>query len=261
MNNALAYITYQSEANIKANWNGLLQAKYPLTIYVLDNASTDNGPQLLRDAGVPVHVNETNVGYTAALNQVIKAMWDKDIDWLFVANPDVSMPYHWDTILDGLTSREQVGMIGTKQVDLHGNIVHSGGIITKPQLCHLTAFYDLGNGMSVAQKDAVCPTRFRHRTTDVNVAEKVSWVTFATVALRMKMIREVGLLDEKLYLYSSDSKYAMQAAKKGWECWYNPVKTFQHEGGASMRSADSVIYRKARDDIKRFAEEELLWLL
>ncbi len=256
MNNGLIYLLYNSEENIKRNWNALLQTKYPLTIHVIDNASTDNGAKLLMDAGVPVHLNEKNVGFTKAINDGLKHFMDKDIDFCFIVNPDIHCPPQWDTILDGLTSREQVGMIGTKQVDLHGNIVHSGGIITKPQLCHLTAFYDLGNGMSVAQKDAVCPTRFRHRITDVKVAEKVSWVTFATVALRMKMVREVGLLDEKLYLYSSDAKYAMQAAKKGWECWYNPVKTFQHEGGASMRSADSVIYRKAREDIKRFAEEE-----
>lgn len=262
MKNGLIYLTYQSEACIKANWNSLLQMAIPTSFYVLDNASTDNGPKLLRDAGVPVHINEKNVGFTAGINQGLQHFWDKDVDFVWIVNPDVRpLVSGWDEIVLGdLTSRERVGMIGTKQVDANGNIVHSGGIITKPLLTYLTVFHELGNGMAVAQRDAVCPTRFRHRTTDVKTAERVSWVTFAAVALRMEMVREVGLLDEKLYLYSSDSKYAMQTAEKGWECWYNPSVTFQHEGGASMRFADSWINQQAIRDIKRFAEEELNWL-
>ena len=258
MQNALIYLTFQSEAKIKANWNSVLQTKYPLTIRVIDNASTDNGPALLQKAGVPVHVNSENVGYTRGINQGLRHFleMDKDFDWIFLLNPDVTPPPLWDSIVDDLTTVEKCGLIGTKQVDAHGNIVHSGGIITKPMLCHLTVFYDLGNGTSVAQKDAVCPIRFRHRTDDVKTVEKVPWVTFAAVALRMDMVREVGLLDEQLYLYCSDAKYAMQAAAKGWDAWYNPQATFIHEGGASMRMADSWIHEQAIKDIKRFAQQE-----
>ena len=260
MKNGLAYILYQSEEDIRRSWNSIFQVKYPLSIYVVDNASTDGGPQLLRDAGVPVHTNEKNMGFTFALNQAIQHFWDTDIDWLFCLNPDCHCEPHWDAnILDGLTSRERVGMIGTKQVDAQGNVVHSGGIITKPLLTYLTVFHELGNGMAVAQRDAVCPTRFRHRTTDVKTAERVSWVTFAAVALRMEMVREVGLLDNQYVNYCSDSKYAMQSAEKNWETWYQPKAVFKHQGGASMRFADSFICQQTVGEIKQFALEETQW--
>lgn len=262
MTNGMIVLLYNSEADIRANWNSLLQLAFPTSVHVIDNASTDNGPKLLQDAGVPVHVLPTNIGFTAAINRGIKHFWDKDIDFLWLVNPDVQpcSPNWDDAILTPLTSIEKCGLVGTKQVDVQGSIVHTGGIITKPHLCHLTVFHDLGDGISVAQKEAVCPTRFRHRTEDVTEIEKVSWVTFAAVALRMEMVREVGLLDERYFLYASDSDYAMQAAKKKWWCYYNPSVVFRHTGGASMRSADSFIYQQARRDIKQFALEESIRL-
>ena len=263
MHNGLVCLLYNSASAIKINWNSLFQAEYPLSIHVIDNASTDGGPELLEQAGVPVHRNTENTGYTAAMNQGLRHFWDKDIDWLFIINPDAGpLPPHWDAklLLPLLTTQPRIGLIGARLIDDCGSVHHSGGIITQPLLTHLTVFHDLGNGTLVAQKDAVCPTRFRHRTADVRQAERVSWVTFAVVALRMEMVRDVGLLDPMLWLYCSDAKYAMQAAEKGWETWYNPQLTVLHEGGGGLRMADSAVHQQAIKDIRRFAMEEEQWL-
>ena len=74
------------------------------------------------------------------------------------------------------------------------------------------------------------------------------------------MVRDVGLLDPMLWLYCSDAKYAMQAAEKGWETWYNPQLTVLHEGGGGLRMADSAVHQQAIKDIRRFAMEEEQWL-
>lgn len=66
-------VTYQSARSIAANWSAFHDVDTPIKMCVIDNASTDNTIPLLQRAGVPVHVNPINVGFTAATNQIGRA--------------------------------------------------------------------------------------------------------------------------------------------------------------------------------------------
>lgn len=261
MKNGLVYLTYNSAPQVARNWASVLSVKHPLAIHIIDNASTDETPRLFNDAGIKFHPNSQNIYYSKAINQGIRALWDDDLEWIFLLNPDVGCPEEWDgLIVDELTPQSDVGIVGVRLVNHYGKVTHTGGIVGAPQLLYWPLSFTLQHGWSVLGQAAVCTTHFRHRTQECQQVEECAWVTFAAVALRKSMLKQVGLLDETYLLYCSDSNLCMRAWEAGWRVMYNPV-TFQHEGSASVKMAGSEVQEVAQADIRRFALlEEPRWV-
>ena len=264
MNNGIVYLTYNSEPDIKANFNTVVSSVvYPTTITVVDNASTDGSVRLLGNADYVVHANDENSGFTAGINQGINTLLDKGVsDWIFIINPDVQCPDKWDSLLlDSLHNNERCGIVGAKLLSPFGDVLHSGGrVAPKPILLLWPRVYSVTEDVSVLSNDGLCATRFVHDTIDHNAPHKCHWVTFAVAALRVDMISEIGLLNEKYYLYNSDSDYCMRALAAGWDTWCNTT-TFTHSRSASLQRAPRNTQDRGRDDAIRFtSEEEPKWL-
>ena len=262
--NGLIYLTYNSAADIRRNWDSLIDnVALPLSVHVIDNASTDDGTDLLENSGVPVCRNAENVGYSAGINQGLRHLLDKDVDeFIFIVNPDVKCLPEWDKLLtEPLADIEDCGIIGARLVFPSGVIVHTGGkIMPKPILLLWPRLYPVTDDISVVSNDGLCATRFVHDTMDYMEPQKCPWATFAVVALRVDMIKDIGLLDETYFLYRSDSKYCMRASQAGWDTWYNPI-TFEHSRSASLQKAPDAIQEQGRRDMLRFVhKEESKWL-
>jgi len=262
--NGLLYLMFNSANDIRRNWNSLVDSvALPLTAHVIDNASTDDGADLLEKSGVLVHRNAENIGYSAGINQGLRHLLDKGVDdFIFIVNPDVKCLPEWDKILtEPLASVEDCGIIGARLVLPSGVIVHTGGKITpRPILLMWPKLYPVTDNTSVVSNDGLCATRFVHDTMDYIEPQKCPWVTFAIVALRVDMIKDIGFLDETYFLYSSDVQYCMRAWQAGWDAWYNPI-TFEHSRSASLQKAPDAIQDQGRRDMLRFVhEEELSWL-
>ena len=65
------------------------------------------------------------------------------------------------------------------------------------------------------------------------IPEKQTWVNFASVMFRRKMVDEIGPMDESMFLLYSDSDYCYFARSKGWEVWYEPGSQVLHRLNAS----------------------------
>lgn len=62
------------------------------------------------------------------------------------------------------------------------------------------------------------------------------WLTFAAVAIRPELIDAIGLLDENMPMYFSDSDYSMRAASAGWKLLLTPKAVVGHENHAATHS-------------------------
>jgi len=262
MQNALLYLLYNSETQIRRNWSSLLQVKHPLTMRVIDNASTDGGAALLEQAGAIVHRNPVNTYFTRAINDGLRSLMDKDWDWCFIVNPDIECPVGWDALMvDQLTACEDVGIVGARLVNYYGSVVHAGGLVAEPQVLFWTSHFPLRETWGTLQQEAVCVTHFRHRLVECKAVVPCAWVTFGAVALRRKMLEQIGLLDETWVLYRSDAELCMRAWAAGWKVMYNGAVTFRHEDGANVRKAGSAVHEVAKNDLRRFSlTEEQRWL-
>jgi GT2 family glycosyltransferase len=75
---------------------------------------------------------------------------------------------------------------------------------------------------------------------------RTDWVAGASMIIRREVFRDVGLLDEKYFMYFEEVDFCRAAHKAGWECWYVPSSRVVHLVGAASQISDARKHRKRR---------------
>lgn len=90
---AAVVVTYNRCAQLEGCLGALMQQDYPLdAILVIDNASTDNTPETLKQkyGGKITHVRlEENLGGSAGFHEGIRLAYEKGYDWIWAMDDDV----------------------------------------------------------------------------------------------------------------------------------------------------------------------------
>jgi GT2 family glycosyltransferase len=67
------------------------------------------------------------------------------------------------------------------------------------------------------------------------------WANGACMLLRVKMIREIGLLDENMRFICSDSDYSFTARSRGWDVMVSPSALVEHSLNSSAKAGNPSI--------------------
>ncbi len=62
---------------------------------------------------------------------------------------------------------------------------------------------------------------------------QADWLSGSSLMIRRQVFDDIGLMDEKYFLYFEESDFCLQAQRKGWELWYTPGGRICHEAGSS----------------------------
>ena len=63
------------------------------------------------------------------------------------------------------------------------------------------------------------------------------------MALRRRVVQEIGLLDERFFMYFEDADLCRRAREAGWSVYYLPRVEVTHQAGGSTRSRPRAIWR------------------
>ena len=63
---------------------------------------------------------------------------------------------------------------------------------------------------------------------------EVDWVSGACMCVRRAAIDQVGLLDDRFFMYFEDNDWCLRMRQKGWSIVYNPTCQVIHLGGQSQ---------------------------
>jgi len=83
-----------------------------------------------------------------------------------------------------------------------------------------------------------CSQRFgRYNLTYLppDVTTEVDSVVGAFMLMRQEALAQVGLLDERYFMYAEDLDFCYRAKERGWQVWYNADVTVLHYKGQSSR--------------------------
>lgn len=226
---------------IIVNWNtkdlllGCLESlfRYPPTrefeVIVIDNASTDGSALLVRQrfTQIKLILNQSNKGFAPATNQGLKKMRGK---FALLLNPDTKVRERsMDQMIEFLEAKVDVGIVGCK-------IINRDGSLEVSAFPNPTLIDEIISGFRGIPFFKRYIDRYRIRyLSQSNGPIKVGWVTGACFMIRAKTIKEVGYLDEKIFLYGEDVDWCLRAQKRGWEVIYLPHVCIFHFGGASMK--------------------------
>jgi GT2 family glycosyltransferase len=205
-----------------------------LQVCVVDNGSTDGGPELVESwPGADLVRPGANLGYAGGINVCLEHA-PADVPVL-VLNPDLRLhPGALTALLDAADADPSVGVVVPLIEDDDG--VRSPSLRREPSLPR--AVLDALLGARAAALPGTLsemvwqPGRYA-RTGDVD------WATGAAMLITPQARRRVGRWDdERFFLYSEETDYCRRVRDAGLRVRFTPAARVQHSGGGSGTSPE-----------------------
>lgn len=190
-----------------------------------DNVATQPPP-------VTVIENRRNEGFAKAANQGIER---GGAPYVLLLNPDSTVASGaFRKAVDYLEQNPEVAVLGPKILEKDGRI--QGSARAFPSVS--TFFFGRSSVLThlfphnrFVQKNMPC----FGRNPKNNGGIPVDWVSGAAMFLRRDALAEVGLFDERFFMYWEDADLCQRMSRAGWEVIYYPVPTVVHLTGRSSQ--------------------------
>ena len=194
-------------------------------IFVVDNASTDGGAELLRKhyPGIRLTENPVNRGFAAANNQVLPLCRGR---YLFYLNPDTKLigSEVLGKCVRFMEAHPEIGLAGVKLMNPDSSLQES------------VSFRYPGEKFSGGEL--------------AGLKGKIAAVMGAGMVARADLIRRLNGFDESFTLYGEDQDLCLRVRQAGYEIGFIEEAVILHYGGQSERQTlPAAVWRK-----KTFAE-------
>jgi GT2 family glycosyltransferase len=214
-------------------------------VFLVDNASTDGTAEAVRTEFPAVHViaRPVNDGFSAANNAALRQARG---DCTLLLNPDTLVKGGAiDAMAAFMGERPDVGIVGCRLVNEHGETDASAGGLPglRMQVASWLGLRRLVPRRLVERLVSLGPVRralglvvggyFVPFEADPEPRE-VEFLSGACLMVRGEVWEQVGLLDERFFLYLEDADICRRAAVAGWRLVYLPGAAIVHLGGRSF---------------------------
>jgi len=214
-------------------------------ILVVDNGSTDESVEAVRESFPEVHVieNGRNTGFGAANNV---AMLQSRGRYLLLLNSDAfPRPGAIRTLIAHLDQHPEVGIVGPRLLNEDGSLQPSCFRFPSPLQAWLENLWlSACFGHESALGDY---RRWTH-----NSERRVEWIVGACMLLRREVFTEVGGFDERFFMYAEETDWQKRVRDAGWEVSFTPAAEVTHLGGASGASERARINRQFFESLDQY---------
>ena len=229
---SIIIVTYNSEKEIVNCINSLLPKMLDLNgeIVIIDNNSNDSTVSLLNEIdnkNITIIQNSTNIGYTIANNQgVMKSTGE----YLFFLNPDTLISNgEIKNLLGELQNDKDCGAIAPQLRFPNGMIQNSCRRFPRRR----DILYE-SIGLSKLFKNSKEFNYWKMGDFDHKITRLVDQPAGAAIIIPKKIIKEIGLLDEKFPMFFSDVDICKRIWNAGYNIQFNTNSFIIHKGGASV---------------------------
>jgi GT2 family glycosyltransferase len=209
-------------------------------VWVVDNASTDGSAEMVRERFPQARLmaNETNVGFAAANNQALRAMgFPSPAErhelprYVLLLNPDTEvLGDALTTTVRFLDENPQAGVAGAKLLYPDGRLQHSA--FAFPTLAQ--AFFDFFP-LHYRLLNSRLNGRYPRRLYEGGDPFPIDHPLGAALMARGEAIQEVGLLDERFFIYCEEIDWCLRMKKAGWGVYCVPRAVVVHHEAKSTR--------------------------
>jgi GT2 family glycosyltransferase len=202
------------------------------TTWVVDNASNDGTVELVgeRFPDVRLIANDQNLGFAAAANAAIR---EGRAPYVLALNPDAELRTGTlDVLLELMRERPEVGIAGCRLERPDGSFDHAS------RRSFPTVLGALGHLSGVGRRVRGGPLA-QYRAPAVERGP-VDAVNGAFMLLRRGALDEVGLFDERYWMYMEDLDLSYRFKEAGWTTWYEPSVTALHVKHGTSGDARSI---------------------
>ncbi len=221
------------------------RGNFTFEVCVVDNGSSDGSAEMVAaEFGQARLISAANHGYAAGNNLGLRAFGFSDAGspmnapsdssprFVLLLNPDTALPPSaLADMLAFMAAHPQAGMAGPRLVREDGSLDKAcRRSFPTPEV----AFYRLF-GLSRLFPGSPRFGRYNLTYLSPEVTTEVDSVVGAFMLIRGQALADVGLLDERFFMYAEDLDLCYRAKQRGWQVWYNAGVTVLHYKGRSSR--------------------------
>lgn len=207
-------------------------------VWVVDNASTDGSPEMVRSQFPQVRLiaNRHNAGFAAGNNQALREVLaltpDPDPsseDAVLLLNPDTEVqPGALAALVDWLEKAPRAAVIGARLSYGDGSFQHSA--FRFPRLMQIAFdLFPLPPRLYESRLNGRYPRALYERGTPFEIDHPLG----AAMLVRSAAIRQVGLLDEGFHMYCEEIDWCMRMKAVGWRAYCVPRAHVLHYAARS----------------------------
>ena len=214
----LVTVTFNSEKVLDGFIDSIIKLSHDnFNLYIIDNASADKTLYLLEehdDKRFKITANQSNTGVAAANNQGILQALKDNCDYILLINNDTEFE---SNLLEKLTSRLEknecdIAVPKIKYWNDKGKIWCAGGFFRR-----WTAWQAMHYG-----EGQVDQSKYNHE-------KIISYSPTCCMLIKAKVFDEIGLMDEKYFVYYDDTDFCFRAWRKKLKMLYVPEIEFYHK--------------------------------
>lgn len=192
---------------------------------------------LPEDVKITVINNEKNLGFTGGNNVGIKFSLDTGSTYTLILNNDTTVhPDFLEELLKVLESKPEVGIVSPKIYFAKGSEYHKTRY-KKNQLgkviWYAGGLIDWNNIMGLHRGvDEVDSGQF-------DTAGSIDYATGCCMLVKNEVIKEVGMFDDRYFLYYEDSDLSTRVKIKGYDVFFAPDSVIWHKNAVSTGGSGS----------------------
>ncbi|TVQ30761.1 MAG: glycosyltransferase family 2 protein [Phycisphaeraceae bacterium] len=205
-------------------------------VVVVDNNSGDGSAEMLRkmiedrswSKWCSVKQLGTNGGFAFGNNAAIREALDGDPppNFILLLNPDtVVRPGAIDAILEVMRSNPDIGVAGAR-------LEHPDGEEQSAAFRFPTIMSEMEGSANLSPVSKLLG-RWRVWLESQSQSAPVDWVSGAAMMVRREVFEEIGLLDERYFMYYEELDFCRRARRAGFEIWHVPASRIVHLVGQS----------------------------
>lgn len=225
MDVSVIIVNYRTRGLVKQCLKSIRRAapRLDYEVLVVDNDSKDGLPALVRERfpETRLFALPENVGFAAGNNVAMRKAKGR---YVFVLNPDTMLEIGaLEAMVAAMDADPRIGVLaprlmhpdGTRQESVHRFPTPWIPVYRRTPLGRLP--------QAKAELD-----RYAMRDVSVDRTMEVDWVEGAAMFVRRAAIEEVGMFDERFFVYFEDADWCRRFWAKGWKVVYFPEAAILH---------------------------------
>jgi len=260
---SIVIVNYNSRGLLRQCIKSLLQnledSKISYKIIVIDNNSHDGSIEMVREEFPMVRLipRDFNSGYAKGVNVGIKSI---EAGYYLIINPDTTIVQERaiERLIDFMDTHQAVGLAGPKLINPNGT--------TQVSCCRFpTFFYPLYRRTFLGKIPPFKKVVEHHLMFDWdhNSTRPVPWVIGTGMIVRGSTLKQVGLMDERYFMYFEDVDWCRKFWENDWKVYYiHDIEIVHYHGrdSAKVMGLVSIFNKQTRVHITSWLKYFLKYL-
>lgn len=213
-------------------------------VFVVDNASSDGSADMvaMEFPWATLIRMRQNKGFAGGNNPALRQASGK---YILLLNSDAFLSEGaLSKSIRYMDQNPRTGVLGCKLTNPDGSLQPSARSLPSPlnKILHVT-------GLASRFSKSKFFGRADFSWWDHSEPRTVGWVVGAFLMIRHQTLEEIGILDERYFLYFEEIDYCLTARRAGWDVVFYPHVQVVHLGGQSSVATNEKISSKGKQSI------------